>query len=362
MTLDNTIKTRILLRNDTLVNWAGSSLVLGKGELAIATDRAGNLAEIRVGNETTWANSLKLGLDAAQVSGLVEQIQGTAKKYQIVSTGDNSWKLQEAFLSGGNWTDVADSTITVDFSAINEAISAKLDASVFATLSNDIGLSAANSGNKVATQTDITNAIELFDNVMRFKGVVTAKPTAAGEYSVGDVVLVYGSSVAEDNGKEFVLVNKGSQETPNLQWEQIGDQDNCASKTYVDGKISDVLTAASDYAGAAATSALISAKYHADVISANLYDRIDAVDTKLTGYATLSGVADDIATAKSEVLGTADDLSSANTVNGAKKYAKEYADEAVAAIGIDNYIKHGEVTQADLSGVFIFDCGDSKDT
>jgi hypothetical protein len=182
---------------------------------------------------------------------------------------------------------------------------------------------------------------------MRFKGVVTAKPSAVDGYGVGDVVLVYGSSVEADNGKEFVLVNKGSQEAPDLKWEQIGDQDNCASK---------------DYADEAAASALNSAKEYVNGISSDLDGKITAVDTKLTGYATLTGVEGDIAAAKSEVIGTADDLSSANTVNGAKKYAKEYTDEAVAAIGIDNYIKHGEVTQADLSGVFIFDCGDSSNT
>jgi hypothetical protein len=186
---------------------------------------------------------------------------------------------------------------------------------------------------------------------MRFKGVVTAKPSTADGYGVGDVVLVYGSSDEADNGKEFVLVNKGSQETPDLKWEQIGDQDNCASKAYVNGKVSDAVLSVSDYA-----------KKYIDGISSDLDGKITAVDNKLADYATLTGVAGDIATAKSEVIGTADDLSSANTVNGAKKYAKEYADEAVAAIGIDNYIKHGEVTQADLSGVFIFDCGDSSNT
>ena len=116
---NTTIKTRILLRNDTLANWTNSDLVLAKGEVAIAT-LDGKLAEVRVGNGTTWANSLKLNVNADQISGLVDTIKGTAKKYQVVSPGTNSWKLQEAALSGGAWTDVTGSAWSVDFSAIND--------------------------------------------------------------------------------------------------------------------------------------------------------------------------------------------------------------------------------------------------
>lgn len=68
------IKTRILLRNDTLANWGTSNLVLGKGEMAIAT-LDGNFVEVRVGDGThTWADSYKLKVDASQISGLVETI------------------------------------------------------------------------------------------------------------------------------------------------------------------------------------------------------------------------------------------------------------------------------------------------
>jgi len=115
---NTTIKTRILLRNDTLSNWESSSLALAKGELAIATID-GSLAEVRVGTgSSTWANSLKLNVQPDQISGLIETIEGTSKKYQIVANGEggNSWKLQEAALSGGNWTDV--STFAVDFTAV----------------------------------------------------------------------------------------------------------------------------------------------------------------------------------------------------------------------------------------------------
>ena len=78
---NTTIKTKILLRNDTLANWQTSELSLGKGEVAIATLGDG-LAEVRVGTGTsTWADSLKLNVSPEQISGLVEAIQGTAKQY-----------------------------------------------------------------------------------------------------------------------------------------------------------------------------------------------------------------------------------------------------------------------------------------
>lgn len=55
------IKTRILLRNDTLANWEKSALTLAKGEVAIATAADGKVAEIRVGTgSSTWAQALKL--------------------------------------------------------------------------------------------------------------------------------------------------------------------------------------------------------------------------------------------------------------------------------------------------------------
>lgn len=91
---NTTIQTRILLRNDTLANWenAVSPVTLGKGEVAIAT-LDGSLAEVRVGNNTTWANSLKLNIGTDQVSGLSDLINSSAKEYKAVSVDTNSWKL-----------------------------------------------------------------------------------------------------------------------------------------------------------------------------------------------------------------------------------------------------------------------------
>ena len=68
------IKTRILLRNDTLANWeAASSVTLKKGEVGIAM-LDGSLAEVRIGDNTNWAASRKLCLDAGQISNLITTI------------------------------------------------------------------------------------------------------------------------------------------------------------------------------------------------------------------------------------------------------------------------------------------------
>ena len=50
----NTINTRIYLKNDELSNWEGSSLSLGKGEIALARRPDGSY-EMRIGKgDKTW--------------------------------------------------------------------------------------------------------------------------------------------------------------------------------------------------------------------------------------------------------------------------------------------------------------------
>lgn len=350
--------------------------------------------------------------------------------------------------------------------SLNDAKLAKTD---FAALSNEIGLSAAKADNHVATKADIAT----LDGVMHFKGVVSAVPSSTEGYEVGDVVLVSGSSTAEDNGKEFVLVEIDRVK----QWEQIGDQAHYATKSYVDtgdantltaanaytdGKITDIsgtITATyatkteltstahdlstdyntkvealsdaidgiadnyatktelndvsvalstdyvgkiktvddkvdgilSDYLKAADKTALetlvgttsaetlVSANAYTDTKFAGLSDyytkdevdaissalstdysgKIKAVDDKLADYALSVDVTSEIDAAKSKVIGEATDLSSAGTINGAKAYAKDYTDEAIAGLSVDNFIKHGEVIESDLSGFFILECGTS---
>lgn len=303
-----------------------------------------------------------------------------AKKYKVVANGEdgNSWKLQEAPLSAADneWVDVTGSTWTVDFggldynggsfgatkfvtkvteadgvvaaeyaqptisdiSGLQTALDAKLDKTTFSTISNDIGLSAASVDNPVATKDDIA----ALDSVMHFRGVVTAAPTATTGYEVGDIVLVAGATgdAAVNNGKEYVLVDTGT----NLEWEVIGDQNAITALTeYVDTQIGNLSNAVtSDYA----------TKTEVNDVSSYLSGAIDNLSdeiTSITGnYATkdyVNGISSflstdyvgKISTAKSDVIGESTDLSSADTVNGAKKYAEVYADGKIADLNIDNY-------------------------
>lgn len=486
------LKTRILLRNDELSNWTGSSLVLGKGEMAIAT-LDGEYVEVRVGDGThTWAESYKLKVTAAQISGLVETIQGTAKKYQIVANGSttNSWKLQSAALSGGEWTDVgeaftielsdyytkdevdqisanlvgtssdlsADNTIggakkyadgkaaevtdsltayalstdvdtvvnaaksevigtDTDTSSANTIYGAKayadevaetaaktyannlcaelstttagtyLSTATFDAYKDEVGLTAASASNQVATKADIS----ALDGVMHFKGVVNAVPTSTEGYEVGDVVLVTGSSVEGDNGKEFVLVEVGG----NKKWEQIGDQDHYATKSYVDTGDSNTLTASKAYTDGKITdiSGTITSTYATKTdLTSTAHDLSTDYNTKFAGltstYATktevsdtssyLSGAVDDLSNAITAITGTyatkdyvngissslsTDYVSKIGTAkteayNEALSDANNYTNGKIDALS-DTYIKHREVTESDLCGFFILDCGAS---
>jgi len=68
----NIIKTKILLRNDEISNWTGgvgANTTLAKGEAAVAILSNGQY-ELRIGNNTTWDNSLSLTLNPANISSL----------------------------------------------------------------------------------------------------------------------------------------------------------------------------------------------------------------------------------------------------------------------------------------------------
>ena len=380
---NTTIKTRILLRNDTLANWNKSTLVLAKGEVAIATGLDGNLAEVRVGTgSSTWATSLKLNVNADQISGLVDTIKGTAKKYQVVANGKggNSWKLQEAALSGGAWTDV--STFTVDFSAINDQITALtsnvnniktdlaatkttlntvssdyLKASVFGTLSNEIGLSAANASNQVVTKNDIAGLA----GAMHFRGAVT-NPNDISSISspaAGDIVIVTSTS------KEYVYANN--------KWVELGDEVLYATKAevsstyalkteaaqmsafayseasaYTNTAIQGLDVTASDAGNANAGFVTIVTEQDGKVAvtkkTIQLSDITDAANISanigLSNYALSADVTTLVSETSSTLVGKSGDLSSANTIYGAKKYADEKVNEL-------------------SSGFLILDCGNS---
>lgn len=383
------IKTRILLRNDTLANWEKSALTLAKGEVAIATGADGKVAEIRVGTgSSTWAQALKLTVASDQVTGL--------KEYRTAADGKNKWNLQ---VKGIGEADTAWSTVsTIDMTALSAyALSADVTKAVgnalteakgytdteagklvskadFNTLSTAIGLDQASSANKVVTQKDIAT----LDNVMHFGGVVTGEPTTEGktDADVGTVVVDVAS------GKEYVLIKA----TDGLKWEVIGDQNTYATKTaltnlentltgqidgiqsdvtFLSGKIDDIndagyaLSADVDTKVTAEIGKLDVAKTENGNEKAGFVQYVTEADGKISVEKKAITTSDvtDIDTFKSGIIGTTSDLSSAATVNGAKKYAQQYADEKVKGL-TDSFLildcgssalRDGEPTAADLN-------------
>lgn len=91
-------------------------------------------------------------------------------------------------------------------------------------------------------------------------------------------------------------------------------------KDYIDTKVADVVAGSIDGLGALASK---------DEVAES--DLASGLASKINGKADATQVASDIATAKSEVIGTADDTSANDTVKGAKKYA----DEKAAAVQAD---------------------------
>ena len=400
---NTTIKTRILLRNDTLANWTNSDLVLAKGEVAIATVGE-NLAEVRVGTgSSTWASSLKLNVDASQVSGIVDLIRGTSKQYKVVANGEggNSWKLQEAALSGGAWIDVAGSEWSVDFSAINDQITALtsdvntiktdlaatkttlntvssdyLKASDFRSISADIGLDAASSTNKVATLSDIADLA----GAMHFRGAVTpnegetdlqALARVITDPASGDVAIITSTS------KEYVFNG--------TSWIELGDEVLYATKAevsayalkteaaqmsafayseasaYTDNAIKGLDVTASEAGNENAGFVTVVTEEDGKVaVTKKTIELSDITDVAkipenigLSNYALSADVTKFVNDTSAALVGESADLSSADTIYGAKKYADDKVSELSSGFLIldcgGSELRSGEPTAGDLT-------------
>lgn len=266
---NKTINTRLILRNDSLANWTNSTVKLLKGEVALAkiSDENNNY-EVRVGvGDKTWSElgSSNIVVPASAISNLVSTIQSneTNTTYQIVAdtlkdgeTG-HAFKLQSKEKGADTWTDVDGSrfvvpafdttdidtkitTLSTDLGTLSSDVgtfktnveSTYLKSADFASLSTDIGLDRANSGNKVATMDDIKE----ITGVMHFRG--TATLSADDESSVdclnrtfttpanGDVVVI------TTNSKEFIYVKPGVDDAGS--WVELGDESLYAKTTDVE--------------------------------------------------------------------------------------------------------------------------------
>lgn len=159
---DNTIKTKILLACDTLANWTGSTRVLSKGEIALAitTD---NKVQVRVGNGTTFANSLPI--DISQLAGTLAINASQVKidgSETTVKAAIEALQASVATLNGN------DSTVGSVAKAIKDALTAYTTTSVLtATYATKADLTAET---KARTDADkvLSTAI---DNKIFIEGV-----------------------------------------------------------------------------------------------------------------------------------------------------------------------------------------------
>ena len=259
------LNTRILTRIDTLENWLKSSIILKKGEMAIATVPTGDTngaslhlpaTVIKIGNDVntfaelpylqaiaadvpTWAKAATPAIPAENITGLADfisgEIQDTDTQYTLIK-GDNdyTYKLMSRAKGATNYTtEVATLTIPNPTSDIN----------ALKTLVGD-----------VAVATQISNAIAALklSETYEAKGAAAAVQTAL----LGDAAEAYNTL----------------------------------------GKLEDAVIAAQASADEKTTMAAVEAKDY-------------ATKTEAQGYATA-------------VVGTAADTADKDTVKGAKAYAK----------------------------------------
>ena len=259
------LNTRILTRIDTLENWLKSSIILKKGEMAIATVPTGDTngaslhlpaTVIKIGNDVntfaelpylqaiaadvpTWAKAATPAIPAENITGLADfisgEIQDTDTQYTLIKGDDDyTYKLMSRAKGAENYTtEVATLTIPNPTSDINALKALVGDVAVATQISNAIA------------------ALKLSDTY-EAKGAAAAVKTAL----LGDAAEAYNTL----------------------------------------GKLEDAVIAAQNSADEKTTMAAVEAKGY-------------ATKTEAQGYATA-------------VVGAAADTADKDTVKGAKAYAK----------------------------------------
>lgn len=163
MATEKILKTRILLKYDTVENWEVSSLILKAGEVAIGTIPSVDGSEtvspvIKVGDgEHTWSGLGYLYAKAAdvaawakaankpvyaasEITGLEDfiagEIQDTNTQYKIVKVSDTEYKLQQKEINGA-WADAeCDHIIIPQFDPSELEADIKENADAIAAINN----------------------------------------------------------------------------------------------------------------------------------------------------------------------------------------------------------------------------------
>lgn len=326
---DKTLKTRIISKNATYEEWKSSSLVLKKGEIALAqvttavTDETtGKILYVprylmKVGDgSSTFANLQWLAAPASDVYAWAkkEKLEYADMPDEVKAISDNASAAIKAAIEA---LDKSDSAVANQFvTAVSETdgiISVtrrSLAADDIPTLaiSKIDGLQDSLDGitssvsQEVADRTAADTALEgkittlegkigNLTNIMNFRGAVTAK-TAITDPAEGDVIVV---TAGDDAGKEFIYSGGA--------WVELGYAD--ANTQAISG-----LTSRMEAAEGNITTLMGADTVEGSVAKA-LKDAKAYTDTKTAA-----------------VVGSSADASTANTVYGAKKYA----DAAVKAL------------------------------
>ena len=213
------LNTRILTRIDTLENWLKSSIILKKGEMAIATVPTGDThgvslslpaTVIKVGDDVhtfaelpylqaiaadvpAWAKAAVPAIPAENITGLADfisgEIQDTDTQYNIVK-GDNdyTYKLMSKAKGAENFTtEVATLTIPNPTSDINSLKALVGDVAVATQISNAIAAlklseTYETKGAAAAVQTALLgDAAEAYNTLGKLEDAVLAAQASADE-------------------------------------------------------------------------------------------------------------------------------------------------------------------------------------
>lgn len=213
------LNTRILTRIDTLENWLKSSIILKKGEMAIATVPTGDTngaslhlpaTVIKVGDDVhtfaelpylqaiaadvpAWSKAAVPAIPAENITGLDQyisgQIQDTDTQYTLVKGDDDyTYKLMSKAKGAENFTtEVATLTIPNPTSDINALKTLVGDVAVATQISNAIAAlklsdtyEAKGSANAVKTAL-LGDAAEAYNTLGKLEDAVIAAQTAADE-------------------------------------------------------------------------------------------------------------------------------------------------------------------------------------
>lgn len=212
------LNTRILTRIDTLENWLKSSIILKKGEMAIATVPTGDTngaslhlpaTVIKVGDDVhtfaelpylqaiaadvpAWSKAAVPAIPAENITGLSNyisaQIQDTDTQYNLVKDNDYTYKLMSKAKGAENFTtEVATLTIPNPTSDINALKALVGDVAVATQISNAIAAlklseTYETKGAAAAVQTALLgDAAEAYNTLGKLEDAVIAAKASADE-------------------------------------------------------------------------------------------------------------------------------------------------------------------------------------